>query len=121
MPRVAIAVQQLKRGVGDGMTTSAPTVGDPANDHFWFYKVGDLLIVRNINAGSQTVDVLAVNDPQGRNPLASGKSTKSVPGTTGVVVFDLGNGSGWIQGGADAGQVFVDVGHADLLLEVLRR
>ena len=121
MPRQLINIVQLKAGVGDARSVGNETTGVPADDHYWFYAAGDVLLVRNSDAANpHTVDVHAVNDAQGRNPLPSGKSTRAVPASS-FVAFDLGSGEGWIQTGADAGRVHVDVDDASLRLQVLRR
>ena len=121
MPRGLINIVQLKAGSGDGRSAGNETTGVPADDHYWLHATGDLLVVRNADSGNaHTVDVQAVGDAQGRNPLTGGKSTRAVPASS-FVIFDLGSGEGWIQTGADAGRVHVDVDDANLRLQVLRR
>jgi len=119
MPRTAIAINKLARGIGDAQTEPTFTTGDDANEHYWIYQAGDVLMVRNTGAITRTLDVHGPVNELGRAVDADAKVTVSVSPTV-PRFFDLGE-LGWTQSGADSGRIHVDVNHSDLKLAVLRR
>jgi len=119
MPRDPISINKLKNGVGDGQTDVSFTTGVPANNHYWVYQEGDILLVNNTGVVGRVVDVYGPANQLGRAVDADGKTSVSVtPGASSF--FDL-RSLGWTQTGADSGRVHVDVENANLRLAVLRR
>ena len=119
MPRDPIAINRLKNGVGDGQTDVTFTTGVPANNHYWVYQEGDILVMHNTGVVGRLLDVYGPANQLGRVVDIDGKSSTTLAPRA-QAIFDL-RALGWTQAGSDSGRVYVDVAHLDLKLAVLRR
>ena len=112
MARVAIGVNNLAGSVNPAALTDITFTAGNANDHYWDFREGDILVVRS-TAGSNTVTLVSVADSQGR----TGNSAQAITASGDFALFGPLASNGWRQSN---GRVHVDLSNTSFELAVLR-
>lgn len=116
MARTALTVTTLTRGESVSVSANAADVteaaADVANGNSIAWTGREILVVRNDNAGAQTISIDAAPDQYGRDGTITDYSV-GIGETAAFALFS----SAWKQ---SDGTIHVDGAHADLKLAVLR-
>ena len=117
-PPVVITVQQMKGPFADIAANAADytMVAGTITDGNTFVCTGrEILLARNINVGAQTITIVSEDDEDKRSENIAAYSI----GPSEYAVFGIGltNQRGWKS---TTGLVRITVGHADVLVAVLR-